>query len=227
MADILIVKTGSTDREIVETHGDYDDWFLANLPVRSERIRIVQAYKGETLPDVSGFAGVLLTGSVLSVTDEEEWMLPLGRWAVSAADKGVAVLAVCFGHQLVGEVLGGRVVENPLGVEVGTVDVTLTEKGKRDPLFKGLPFELNVQASHGFVVSKLPPDVELLASNHNTEIQSFAYGNCLRAVQFHPEVTAPIMERLLLVRGYSNTAKESNHGKIILKNWVTHWVDKR
>ena len=227
MTDILIVKTGTTDRDIVETHGDYDDWFLANLPVPAERIRVVNAYKGEALPDFNGFAGVLLTGSVLSVTDEEEWMLPLGHWAVSAADKGVSVLAVCFGHQLVGEVLGGRVVENALGIEVGTVGVTLTDKGKMDPLFKGLPCELSVQASHGFVVSKLPPDVELLASNHNTEIQSFAYGNSLRAVQFHPEVTASTMERLLSVRGYRNMAKDSNHGKIILKNWITHWVDKR
>ena len=227
MPDILIVKTGTTDREIVETHGDYDDWFLASLPVASERIRIVHAYKGEPLPETNRWSGILLTGSVLSVTDEEEWMMPLGRWAVAAANQGIPVLAVCFGHQLVGETLGGRVVENRLDIEVGAVDVMLTEKGRLDPLFEGLPKQINVQASHSFVVSSLPPGAELLASNDNTEIQAFSYGKSLRSVQFHPEMTASTMERLLSVRGYGGVVGDLGHGRTILENWIVHWVDKR
>jgi len=227
MSNILIVKTGTTDTEIVSTHGDYEDWFLRALPVSKERISIVHAYKGEPLPNANDYSGILLTGSVLSVTDEEDWMLPLGRWAVSAADNGTAVLAVCFGHQLIGEVLGGKVVENERGIEVGAVNVSLSEDGLIDPLFEGLPGELDVNASHGFVVSNSPSGVRVLAGNDNTYIQAFSYGDNLRAVQFHPEMTTGTMKRLLEVRGYQGRSSDSNHGAKILQNWVNHWVGQK
>jgi GMP synthase (glutamine-hydrolysing) len=226
LPDILIVKTGTTDADIVKTHGDYDDWFLATLPAEPERIKIVHAYKGDPLPDTDGLAGIILTGSVLSVTDGEEWMLPLGRWAVSAADNGIPVLAVCFGHQLVGEVLGAPVVVNRMGLEVGAVDVVLSESGQKDLIFDGLPRQLDVQASHNFVVSDVPPRADLLASNVNTGVQAFGYGENLRAVQFHPEISSSTMERLLSVRGYNGLVRDSGHGIRILQNWITHWVNK-
>jgi GMP synthase (glutamine-hydrolysing) len=127
---------------------------------------------------------------------------------------------------LVGEVLGAPVVENKRGLEVGTVDVFLNEDGTNDLLFEGLPTRVEVQASHGFIVSDIPPRARLLASNGNTGVQAFAYGENLRAVQFHPEASSSVMERLLSVRGYSGRVSDSGHGIRMLQNWINHWVDR-
>ena len=99
-----------------------------------------------------------------------------------------SVLAVCFGHQLAGEALGGRVEINPAGPEYGTIEVALTTAGKTDPLFIGIPPIFHVQSTHRDSLIQ-SPDAVLLASTPNTKWQAFRWGGYLRAVQFHPETS--------------------------------------
>jgi GMP synthase (glutamine-hydrolysing) len=222
---ILILKTGTTDAEVVSLYGDYDRWFCEVFS--DQECTVIRPYLNEPLPDPTGFDGVVLTGSPLSVRDDAPWMKPLGRWSVAAADQGIPVLAVCFGHQLVGEALGGLVEENPAGREIGTVTVALTDRGIDDPLFSGLPAYLTIQATHRDVLVRAPQleSVHRLAGNANTPWQAFAYGDCLRAVQFHPELSAVALRRLLTNRGQEGWhVVESSEGRRILRNWVTHYV---
>ena len=107
---VLMIKTGTTDPAIAAQDGDYDDWFRGSSPGDIQWTQ-VDAFRGEALPPAEGFDGVLVTGSPLSVRDEAPWMGALGQWMLQAAEAHVPVLAVCFGHQLVGEALGGRVVD--------------------------------------------------------------------------------------------------------------------
>lgn len=147
-------------------------------------------------------------------------MLRVGRWTLKQVERGVPVLAICFGHQLLGECLGARVEENPKGPEWGSISVAITE----DPLFEGLPPTLTVQASHRDILNGLPQGARLLASNENTEVQAYGWGDSLRAIQFHPEAPAEVIGALLSARGLSGSVVESSHGTQILSNWVQHWV---
>ena len=221
---VLVVKCGTTTPALVETHGDYERWFLDAIDEVTEggreRCDVIDAYLGAELPDPKGWSGVILSGSVLSVTDREPWMAPLGEWALEAARGGTPVLAICFGHQLVGEALGGRVVLNEEGLEVGTVGVEIAEEARGEALFAGLPATIAVQASHSWIVEELPPGTTLLCGNVNTAIQGFSWGENLRALQFHPELTSSAARRLIEVRGYDATASESDHGRTILGNWM-------
>lgn len=222
---ILIIKAGTTDPKVVSTHGDYDQWFCKVFA--EQRCTVVEAYLGASLPKASDFDGVVLTGSPLSVSDREPWMAALGSWSVAAADQGVPVLAVCFGHQLVAEALGGLVEVNPAGPEIGTVTVALTDHGIADPLFTDLPAYLTIQAIHRDVLVRAPPleNVRRLAGNANTPWQSFAYGECLRAVQFHPELSHLALRELLTVRGHEGwVVIESDEGRQLLRNWLEYYV---
>lgn len=223
MARILVLKCGTTHPRVVERHGDYDDWFRARLPAEVEVCRV---FAGEQLPDLTSFDGVLLTGSPLSVRDEAPWMAEIGRKALAAAEAGVPVLGVCFGHQLLGELLGGRVEKNPEGLEVGTIQVELSEAGRADPLFEGVSPTPAVNATHRDILVKPPEGATLLASNTNTAWQAFGVGERIRCVQFHPELRAAPMAELIAARQQEGEVKPTDDGAKILENWVCHWVSR-
>ncbi len=226
---ILIVKTGTTDPPVVARHGDYEDWFIARLVNGPARCTTVSVHDRADLPDPTPYGGVLVTGSPLSVRDELPWVQPLGPWILGCADTGVPVLAVCFGHQVLGETLGGHVARNPAGREVGTITVDLTPEGESDPLFAGLDASFQVQSTHRDALVRPPrdPRVVRLAGNDNTHWQAFGVGPRLRSVQFHPELDGNTLQDLLKNRGQTGEVHRCPAGRHILENWDTHWVSSR
>ena len=218
---ILIIKTGTTEPKVVDQFGDYDEWFRAVLAYHKSEIILCQAWQNEPLPDPQQFDGIILTGSPASVRDDETWMTTLGEWTIQAASLKVPVLAVCFGHQLAGEALGGRVEINPAGPEYGTIEVALTTAGKTDPLFIGIPPIFHVQSTHRDSLTE-SPDAVLLASTPNTKWQAFRWGGFLRAVQFHPEIPAAALQALCQERGIEAQVQPQCHGFQILTNWLSH-----
>lgn len=224
---VLVLKAGVADEALRSAHGDYEDWFRAAIGGRVA-LEVWPACEGVALPDPAGYDGALITGSPLSVRDEDAWIAAMGRWAVAAAEGGTPVLAVCFGHQIVGEVLGGWVDKNPEGLEVGTISVALTEAGRADPIFAGLPPVITVQSTHSDILARPPTDprVTLLGGNANTAWQAFSVGEALRAVQFHPEITRDIMRTLMVSREQTHLGRlaASDHGRRILHNWVDGWL---
>lgn len=203
--------------------GDYERWFQEALG--GERFTVVSPFLGEALPPPEDWGGVIVTGSPASVRDEAPWMARVADFCLFAAEREIPVLGVCFGHQLLGEALGGRVDRHPRGVEAGTVRVRLTEEGLLDPLFAGLPEEFPVQAIHGDELVRPPtrPGVVRLAENLHSPWQAFACGPWIRAVQFHPEVTPPVMERMLSATGLPGRAGPASGGTI-LRNWERSFV---
>jgi GMP synthase (glutamine-hydrolysing) len=143
---------------------------------------------------------MVITGSPRSLVEPEPWMDDAAAFVRKADDAGVPVLGVCFGHQLVGYAYGGRVRQNPNGWEVGTVEVELTDDGARDPLFAGLGPRLRVNQSHRDEVGLLGPTTRVLAAGAHTPHQAIAVGDHVRGVQFHPEMNAPVIQRIIAHR---------------------------
>lgn len=224
---VLLVRAGKADDSVRAAHGDYTDWFERALAPHGVEVEAVAAFDGEVLPYGGAYEGIIITGSASSVRDEAPWMPMVGQWALSMAAH-TPVLAVCFGHQLVGERLGGRVEAHRDGPEWGTVDVQLTDAGRRDPLFEGLPDVLRVQGLHRDHVAVEPDPARFtrLAGNAHTPLQAFGVGPWLRAVQFHPELRADALDFLLDARGWTATApvEPTDHGERLLGNWVEHYV---
>lgn len=203
-ARILIVKTGTTAPEVLREHGDFEGWFTDALG-EPGRFDVVQGYREGSgdpvpLPDFGRYDGVIVTGSPQSVTAPTPWMNALGDRMAEHADKGGALLGVCFGHQLFCHALGAPVIRNPSGREIGSVEVRLTEEGLADPLFDGLPPLLQVNATHVDRASRTPDQATLLARNDNSPVQAIRFGRAGRSVQFHPEITPPAMRSLIRTR---------------------------
>jgi GMP synthase (glutamine-hydrolysing) len=201
MKNVLILKAGDANPKVAIHFGDYDTWFPLTLSGEGHRYQVVEAHRGAALPArARDFDAVLMTGSPLSVTEPEGWMLRAGEWMLEAAERRVPVLGVCFGHQLLGHVLGTQVVQSERGREIGTVEVLLTAEGRSDPLFEGLPERVAVQTTHDDVLCDLPRGACLLACNDHARVQAFALGPYLRGVQFHPEIGPEVMGAMIALR---------------------------
>jgi GMP synthase (glutamine-hydrolysing) len=197
MHRILLYKTGETDPTLVPHIGDYEAWF-ARVLGDEYALEVHRAFE-RPQHRLDGYDGMVITGSPRSLAAPkiEPWMDDAAAFVRDAATAGVPVLGVCFGHQLVGYAWGGRVRQNPNGWEVGTVDVELTDEGARDPLFAGLPRRLRVIQSHQDEVDVLGPETRVLSTSAHTQHQAIAVGAHVRGVQFHPEMSAPIIRRVM------------------------------
>ncbi len=197
MKRILVLQAGSTEPAVRARFGDYPDWLARHLGPLAH-LSIVRPYEADP-PAPESFDGVVCTGSPRSVLDGEPWMERLGTYLLRAAERR-PVLGVCFGHQLVGHALGAQVERNPWGREAGTAEIRLTEAGRSDPLFEGLPDPLPVQQTHEDHLAELPRGAVLLATSSRSPVQAFAYGRNLRCLQFHPEMDAALSRALTEAR---------------------------
>ena len=132
------------------------------------------------LPDSFAFDAGVVTGSRASVYWDEPWIADLQSWVGEAIERDLPFLGVCFGHQLLADVCGGRVAgmdEYEIGYR------TVQHRGSR--LFEGIDSEFTVFTTHSDSVVELPPGAELLAEN-DYGVHGFRTGQ-VYGVQFHPE----------------------------------------
>ncbi len=124
--------------------------------------------------------GIILSGGPASVCDK-------GSPAPSPEifELGVPVLGICYGHQLMGAMLGGKVRPGRVR-EFGREALTLRASS---PLFVGLKKTQTVWFSHGDSVSRLPRGFARIASTATCANAAMANeSKRWYAVQFHPEV---------------------------------------
>ena len=105
-----------------------------------------------------------------------------------ALDKKVPLLAVCYGHQLIANMYGGRVHHDKEQSKFGSYEVHLTDESKRDALFEHLPDSFIAQYAHNDSITELPEGATLLASSPVCRFSALRYGERAYTVQFHPEV---------------------------------------
>ncbi|XXF76481.1 glutamine amidotransferase [Myxococcaceae bacterium GXIMD 01537] len=213
MRNVLLLKAGETSAAVRLAVGDYDGWFLRTVGLAGYHFDVVPLHLGAKPPDApSAYDAVLVTGSPLSVTRPEPWMERAACYLLDAAGRGVPVLGVCFGHQLLALAHGGRVGRGTRGREIGTVEVDLSPEGRADPLFAGLPPRFAVQATHEDLVEALPPGARLLAGNAHTEAQALAFQPHVRGVQFHPEAAPDAMRSMIQARAEGLEAEAAAWG---------------
>ena len=125
--------------------------------------------------------GIIFTGGPSSVYDDKAPTCPS-----EVLGLGVPVLGICYGNQLMAQMLGGHVAAAGGRREYGRTE---TEMDLSSPLFAGLAEKSVVWMSHGDYVERPPEGFRVVAHSANCPVAGIAdekrhfYG-----VQFHPEV---------------------------------------
>ena len=141
------------------------------------------------LPDLDHYDAFIILGGPQYAGDDE--ILPYLVWEKVLIRRAVAqdipYLGVCLGGQLLAHALGAQVHRNAQ-VEIGFYEVQLTQEGKNDPLFRGLPGYQQVFHWHADTFD-LPDGAVLLATGENASKQAFRYGRRAYGLQYHIELT--------------------------------------
>jgi len=135
-------------------------------------------------PDSGDF--LLIMGGPMSVNDADSWIAEELHVVKAAMNKGIPVLGICFGSQLLAKVFGGSVVPGPT-FEIGMVPVMLTDEGKTDSVFSQLPSTFQVFQWHGEGIT-LPLETKSLMASADFPVQAFRAQERCYGLLFHPEI---------------------------------------
>ena len=124
--------------------------------------------------------GIILSGGPKSVSEDGA-----PHCDTAVYDAGVPVLGICYGMQLMTYALGGQVAPAPHR-EFGLATISIQADA---PLFKAVPQQLRVWASHGDFVTSAPTGFTVTATSSNAPVAAMAAPQRgLYALLFHPEV---------------------------------------
>jgi GMP synthase (glutamine-hydrolysing) len=159
-------------------------------------VHTVKPLTGQALPAHDGVAGAVAMGGPMNVdeVDVHPELRTEREWLAEAVRRGLPVLGICLGAQLLARALGAEVRPGEMP-ELGYAPVEVLVPD--DPILGGLAPSTTVLHWHGDVFN-LPEGAEHLACSAKTEVQAFRRGNAW-GVLFHPESDFALLEAWLAV----------------------------
>lgn len=192
----------------------------------------VSYVRGEVAGSVHDCDGWLITGSRHGVYDDLDWMAPLQDFIRELADARVPLVGICFGHQIIAQALGGRVVKSDKGWGVGLHRYRVDQAHL---WMDARPQHINMYAFHQDQVVECPPSAQIFLSSEFCPYAGLSYDDTIISVQGHPEFDAAYMIALLDQFGGSvipaeiaALARDTMRGEwqadtFMLANWIAEF----
>ena len=187
--NIGILLTDHVLENLQKKHGDQGDFYInlfKNLDPSIE-IEIYDVVKGEYPDSEEDCSGYIITGSRLSIYDDESWIKNLEEYIRLLHKKEKKLLVICFGHQLIAQALGG---ESGDAAEGWTVVVQQYKFVTQFPWVKTNSPSIALIHSHKDQVKVLPRSAKLVAGNKQVPIAMYYIDNHIMSMQGHPEFTS-------------------------------------
>lgn len=149
-----------------------------------------KVFKNERIPKtIDNYLALIVLGGPIGVYEEDVYPFIKDEIALikNAIKNNIPILGICLGSQLLAKAAGAEVYKGKKK-EIGWYKINLTEEGKRDGLFIGLPDEWTVFQWHGDTFDA-PDNSKNLASSALFPNQIIKVGKNAYGLQFHLEVT--------------------------------------
>jgi GMP synthase (glutamine-hydrolysing) len=198
---LLILVTGDPVPPVQRERGGFADLIRSTVGDSWSGEWVVLDARTEVLDPSHDWSGVIITGSPASLTERAPWMDATLTYVRRLVELGVPTFGICFGHQLLGEALGGRVERNPAGREIGSVTLQVNQESHLLPEAAG-GGSLVVNMTHLDTVVRLPDGARVLAWTSQEPHAFVQFGPTAWGVQFHPEMDAAV------IRGYIQHRQE-------------------
>ena len=171
-----------------------DPGYIKDLMIKDgAELTTIELDEGEKIPqDLSTYDAMFCMGGPMDTWMEKDypWLIEeKKRIKEFVVELKKPYLGFCLGCQLLGEVVGGKVVKskNP---EIGMLNINFSENKNDDLLFSEFSEKITSLQWHSYEVQDLDnnDDVTLIASSPETKYQIFKYKSHAYGIQFHIEV---------------------------------------
>jgi GMP synthase-like glutamine amidotransferase len=192
----------------IEDPGYIKDLMLAD----GFNLTTIELDEGEKIPDLSKFDGMFCMGGPMDTFMEKDypWLINEKKKIKEfVVDLKKPYLGFCLGCQLLGEVIGGKVVKSR-PAEIGMMDINFTQEKESDNLFSKFPNQIKSLQWHSYEVQGIEnnKDVTLLASSPVTKFQIFKYQKHAYGIQFHIEIKDTTVNEWGCVPEYKQALEE-------------------
>lgn len=187
---------------LVFQHVPYEPLGTLNPLLKREGYRIRYVNFGrepDARPSIDGYNGLVVLGGPMSVTDSCRFahLTHEAEVIADAIDRGLPVIGICLGAQLIAKALGAGVRQNE-EKEIGWYRLAITDAAKEDSAFSHFDDDDHVFQWHGDTFD-VPDGAVHLATTATCHNQAFRYGDNVYGLQFHLECDEPMIERWLRV----------------------------
>ena len=176
--DALTEKYGETGPQVIE-------WIRNHLP--EARFSSIHVAGNQPMPENAD--GIIISGSEKGVYDDTPWMQPLRENLQLMRSAGVPMFGICFGHQIMADVFGGKAAKADEGFITGTRQ------------FNDRGVNVNAYLAHQDQVIDVPPNAEVIASAAHCPVAALSYDFPALSVQFHPEYSLEFARDLINMFG--------------------------
>ena len=167
----------------------------AEAPLRAAGLTVEEydVARGHALPELAEIDGLISFGGAQSAVDldAEPALRAEADLLARAVERGVPVLGLCLGAQLLARALGAPVRRS--GRTVAWLRLERLPGANGDPLVSALPPVVSALHWNEDVFDLPPGAVELLGPRVEG-VEAFRAGTSAYGLQFHPEVDASVLE---------------------------------
>ncbi|MGH8959351.1 MAG: type 1 glutamine amidotransferase [Acidimicrobiia bacterium] len=170
--------------ELRPAFGDYPDMFSQLLP--DAEIRSFDLTSGDFPSDLGSNDAWIGAGSRLSVYDDLQWIHGFKDLLRRIDAERRKYVGVCFGAQMIGEALGGRVARAPQGWQVGIKEAEMIDGGR-----------FRILHCNADQIVDLAPGMRVLARAKTNPVEMLAVADHILGFQGHPEFTTEFVTALV------------------------------
>lgn len=211
-----------------ETFGDYPDMFARLFP--ELEWTCYDVVNGEFPKDLNECDVYFATGSRKSVYDSDDWIGTLKATIRKLAVMDKYFVGICFGHQALGEAMGGKVQKSPNDWCVGVHSFDVIEQVSWMQPFRQ---SVNLLMMCQDQVLELPEGAKVLASSEKCPVGIFQVGDKMLGIQAHPEYTKAYDRYLMESRvdrmgkeivGAGIASLELEVHRDLIRSWVLSFI---
>lgn len=172
----------------------------------------------------------IITGSREAAYSDKPWINQLKGFVRKNYLLKQKMIGFCFGHQLIAEAMGGKVVPKKWNLGVKSILI------KRDLTWMQ-PFkeELRLLFNHRDQVVIPPQKAEIIAGDSLCPVQLFIMNNILLGIQAHPEYSIDYQEMLMkklvekvdentIIQAKENNKKGVNGDNLLMLEWLANFI---
>jgi GMP synthase-like glutamine amidotransferase len=188
-----VLQAGGPPARLADRYASYAVMFERLLGPGAYDYRTFDVRAGDFPKQPEACDAYIVTGSSAGAYEPDPWIAALKRFLVEAKGRA-ALVGVCFGHQIMAEAFGGRVIKSPKGWGVGlhTYEILARRPWMDEASAISLP------ASHQDQVVEAPPATTILAGSAFSPFGMLAYDDQPAiSIQLHPEFDAAYAKALI------------------------------